>query len=110
MRESFFYGRDFIGDADLQAQLDHWLVTTANPRIHGTTREVPQLRFERDEKALLKPLAAHPYRPPIAAHPSAPHAATALVARTPSGAADPPRLAVERRDLRSYDQLLGVQP
>lgn len=110
LRENFFYGREFISDTDLQAQADHWLVNTANPRLHGTTREAPQLRFERDEKALLKPLAAHPYRPPTAAHPSAPHAAAATVARPLKGAADPLRLTVEQRPLRHYDQLLGVQP
>ena len=36
--------------------------TVANVRVHGTTREVPQVRFERDERAVLQPLAARPYR------------------------------------------------
>lgn len=106
VRENFFYGRDFMGDADLQAQAEHWLAATANPRIHGTTHEPPQLRFERDEKALLKPLAAYPYRPVVAARQAAPGAC----APSARPASDPPHPTVERRDLRLYDQLLGVQP
>lgn len=111
VRENFFYGREFVNDDDLQAQAEHWLERTANPRIHGTTQEAPQLRFERDEKALLKPLAAQPYRPPSATRPSAQNAvaATTAAVRSAEGARGQPRLVVERRDLRHYDQLLEVQ-
>lgn len=35
--------------------MHHWLDKVANVRAHGTTGEAPQLRFERDEQALLKP-------------------------------------------------------
>lgn len=61
LRESFFYGRTFLNDADLNAQAEHWLATTANLRRHRTTGEVPQLRFERDERLALKTLAPAPY-------------------------------------------------
>lgn len=61
VRESFFYGRTFLNDADLNAQAERWLSTTANQRRHRTTGEVPQLRFERDEREALKPLAPQPY-------------------------------------------------
>lgn len=62
VRRNFLYGRDFLGDADLAAQTHAWLEGTANVRVHGTTREPPRLRFERDEQAALQPLAPHPYR------------------------------------------------
>lgn len=109
LRQGFFYGRDFAGDDDLNAQAQHWLLATANVRHHRTIREAPQLRFERDERALLKPLAAHPYRPPAAA--ARPPEAAGTV---PSGRALRPAAAplpqVEQRPLRHYDQLLGVHP
>ncbi len=62
IRESFFYGREFANDDDLNAQASHWLETTANVRRHGTTGERPVERFERDERAVLRPLANSPYR------------------------------------------------
>ena len=62
VRESFFYGRPFLNDADLNAQALSWLERTANARTHRTTAEVPRVRFERDERVLLKPLALTPYR------------------------------------------------
>ena len=61
VRESFFYGRTFLNDADLNAQAEHWLERTANQRQHRTINEVPQLRFDRDERLMLKPLAPTPY-------------------------------------------------
>jgi transposase len=61
VRESFFYGRTFINDADLNDQAERWLQRTANVRRHRTVGEQPQLRFERDERMALKPLAATPY-------------------------------------------------
>ena len=39
-----------------------WLEGTANVRRHATTGERPIDRFERDERAVLLPLANHPYR------------------------------------------------
>ena len=50
LRQSFVYGRSFAGDADLQAQAEHWLATVANVRRHATTLEAPLTRFERDER------------------------------------------------------------
>lgn len=99
VRESFFYGRTFLNDADLNAQALSWTAQTANARLHRTTREVPQVRFERDERSILKPLALHPYRSVIL--PSA---------RAP---APPPRLpllpSVERRPLAVYGRLAGAR-
>lgn len=61
VRESFFYGRTFLNDADLNAQAERWLERTANRRRHRTTGESPGLRFDRDEQNTLKPLALTPY-------------------------------------------------
>jgi transposase len=61
LRENFFYGRTFLNDADLNAQAERWLETTANRRRHRTTGETPQRRFEQDERQALKPLALTPY-------------------------------------------------
>jgi transposase len=39
----------------LEQHLAEWM-TIADQRCHGTTREAPRLRFERDERAALRPL------------------------------------------------------
>ena len=62
IRNSFFYGREFLNDEDLNEQAQRWLEGTANVRRHGTTGERPVDRFERDEKQALLPLADGPYR------------------------------------------------
>ena len=62
VRHNFAYGREFIGDADLNAEALTWLARTANARVHGTTHEVPRERFERDERAPLLELASRPYQ------------------------------------------------
>jgi len=61
VRQSFFYGRTFLNDEDLNTQSEHWLHRICNARRHGTLREVPQVRFERDERARLGQLALRPY-------------------------------------------------
>lgn len=61
LRQSFFYGRDFLNDEDLNHQAMNWLSNTANVRRHRTTGESPQRRFERDEQETLQPLARRPY-------------------------------------------------
>ena len=62
LRDSFFYGRSFVNDDDLNEQAERWLEDTANVRRHGTTGERPVDRFERDEQIALRALADHPYR------------------------------------------------
>jgi transposase len=93
VRESFFYGRTFLNDADLNAQARCWTIQTANARVHRTTNEVPRVRFERDERAMLNPLARRPYRSLI----------------IPPSVAPRPQLqalpSVERRALAVYGQL-----
>jgi transposase len=94
VRENFFYGRRFLNDADLNAQALSWLERTANVRTHRTTTEVPRLRFERDERLLLRPLALRRYR-------------SLVLAATTSAASKPtyPALNVEQRPLAWYDRL-----
>jgi len=62
LRSSFFYGRTFRDLADLNAQCAAWLQETANARVHGTTREVPAERLEREQGQLL-PVPQEPYIP-----------------------------------------------
>ena len=92
LRESFFYGRVFVNDADLNEQAARWLEGTANVRRHGTTGERPVDRFERDERQVLRPLALHPYRRLGARQAAAPR-------RTPLAPVE-----VERRSLRVYSE------
>jgi hypothetical protein len=75
------------------------LAHTANVRLHGTTGEVPQLRFERDERAVLLPLAPYPYRTVLPLPPSrARQPILATIAR--------PLLTVERQPLETYAALV----
>ena len=88
IRENFFYGREFVSDADLNARALSWLEREANERVHGTLKEVPRVRFEREQQLLL-PLAERPYAgvPPASSAP---------------GEAVLPRVEVERRSLAAY--------
>lgn len=63
MRRNFLYGREFLADGDLDAQRLTWLEDIANVRVHGTTHERPRERFEREERAVLQPLARRAYEP-----------------------------------------------
>ena len=90
LRESFLHGRTFASDDDLNEQAARWLDGTANVRVHGTTGERPADRFERDERAALRPLANRPYRR-LGAVPAAPPARRRRVA-----------VEVEKRSLRAY--------
>jgi transposase len=94
LRDNFVYGREFLGDGDLDAQRLRWLDATANVRIHGTTKEAPRERCERDERHVLRPLAARPYRA-VCLAPE--REATATRSRPPVD------VTVERRTLTTYD-------
>ena len=59
LKRSFLEGRSFTGLDDLNQQLQHWLDTVANVRIHGTTGERPTDRHQ-EELAQLRPAAAVP--------------------------------------------------
>ena len=53
-------GRSFASFEVLQRHLAWWMVEVADERIHGTTKEKPSSRFERDERQSLRPLSARP--------------------------------------------------
>lgn len=96
LREGFFYGREFLNDEDLNEQLGFWIAHKANLRIHGTTHEIPQVRFERDERGTLLALAPRPYR---SAMPSMP-VISQRRASVPT---------VERRPLVVYSRIAGAR-
>ena len=98
VRQSFFYGREFLNDADLNQQALAWTQNTANARLHRTTGEVPQERFERDERAVLQGLAPRPYR------------SVAPLQAAPASAPRLPALpSVERRSLTIYSRIAGTR-
>ena len=51
----------FLHDADLDHQRQLWRDGVANVRLRGTTRERPRVRFDREERFLLQPLAPRRY-------------------------------------------------
>ena len=97
IRESFFYGRDFISDEDLNARAEKWLTGEANARVHGTLKERPADRFEA-ERGHLGPLARWPYRP-VTPRPGP------RDRRRGRRGSRPPRVEVERRPLTTYAQI-----
>jgi transposase len=103
VRKNFVYGREFLGDADLNAQALTWLEGTANIRLHGTTHEVPRERFERDERATLLSLAPRPYQS-LVLTPERMNARQGAhqVSSSPPGLE---RILVERRPLAAYARL-----
>ena len=94
IRDSFFYGRAFANDDDLNEQASCWLEGTANVRRHGTTGERPVDRFERDERGALRPLARRPYLR-LGARPIVEQARRRV----------PETVEVERRSLRVYAEV-----
>jgi len=53
-KRDFFYGEPFADFNDLEKKCINWLNEVANKRIHGTTKESPDEKFEK-EKNHLKP-------------------------------------------------------
>ena len=95
VRQSFFYGRQFVNDEDLNEQAQRWLDQTANVRVHATTDERPEKRFERDERGALGPLPPGPYRRVGA--PSRAESGTQLRR---------PQIMVEQRPLSVYGEIV----
>jgi transposase len=60
LKRSFLRGRRFASLADLNAQLQAWLRTVADQRVHGTTHEQPAARFPAEQ---LHPIAGRPPYP-----------------------------------------------
>ena len=95
VRSSFFYGRTFTSDEDLNTQARHWLDHVANVRTHGTLKERPVDRFEQ-ERDLLRPVASRLYRS-LVLSPEAKERTKAVL----------PRIDVERRSLEAYAEVAG---
>ena len=100
LRGNFVYGRTFLHDADLDQQRQWWLDRVANLRVHGTTREQPRIRFDREERFLLQPLAARSYTSLVIERPR--------VSPSRHGHARPRAMVtVEKRPLAAYAHLAG---
>ena len=98
LRGNFVYGRTFLHDADLDHQRQLWLERVANVRLHGTTRERPRIRFDREERFLLQPLAPRRYTSLLLDRPAA---------STPARRSPRPVVTVEKRPLAAYARLTG---
>jgi transposase len=98
VRESFFYGREFLNDADLNQQALSWMTRKANLRLHRTTLEVPQVRFDRDERPVLRALATRPYQ-----------SVAQLQSRREQPSKRPTLPSVERRALSVYGRMAGAR-
>ncbi len=61
IRNNFWSGREFKNFADLQNQATEWMNSFCNEREHRSTRKVPRLHFEAEEKITLLPLNPHKY-------------------------------------------------
>lgn len=61
IRNNFWSGREFKDMADLHAQATVWMNGFCNEREHRSTRKMPRLHFEAEEKIALLPLNPHFY-------------------------------------------------
>lgn len=55
VKQSALYGERFESWSALEAAVSDWLAQVANVRCHGTTKEVPQQRYESVERARMRP-------------------------------------------------------
>lgn len=64
VKRNFLAGRAFRDIVEANEKGLVWVYETAGQRIHGTTKRVPLERFDRYEKATLKPLPARRFEIP----------------------------------------------
>jgi len=60
-RERFFKGGQFHDLKDLREQARHWCLKVAGQRVHGTTRRLPLVVFQEEEKSKLLSYDGEPY-------------------------------------------------
>ncbi|HUB14105.1 MAG TPA: IS21 family transposase [Acetobacteraceae bacterium] len=60
VKKNAIAGRCFESWSALEAHLDEWTREIADKRVHGTTGEMPIVRFLRAEAAVLRPIAGVP--------------------------------------------------
>lgn len=63
-REDFFRGEAFRDLPDMQQRAGLWRRETAGTRLHGTTRRVPRVVFETEERTTLLPAPTVPFDRP----------------------------------------------
>ncbi len=66
VKDNFLTGRIFEGLDDLNLQGRHWLDSTANVRIHGTTQCRPVDLFQQEELTPLASIAPYRFLDPVA--------------------------------------------
>ena len=59
VKDNFLNGRSFDGIDDLNAQASHWSDTTANVRVHATTREQPAVLWRQEQLTPLGSIAPY---------------------------------------------------
>jgi len=64
VKQQIISGRTFTDIRDANTYAWHWCAKVIANRVTRTTGETPLVRFERDEKACLKPLPIEPFDPP----------------------------------------------
>lgn len=64
VQERFWKGGTFTDLADVRTQAERWCREVAGQRVHGTTRQVPRVVFEDQERAALLPWDGNPYDVP----------------------------------------------
>lgn len=67
VKRNFIAGRKFEHINQLNQQMRTWMIKTANQRVHGTTKQVPQIVFDQEEKPKLQslPQEAFPLTPAL---------------------------------------------
>ncbi len=64
VRQQLVAGRTYLDLADANEKALVWSLDEIGMHPHGTTHEAPRIRFERDEKGVLKELPAHRFEMP----------------------------------------------
>ena len=65
VQERFWRGGSFSDLADVRVQAEHWCRQVAGQRVHGTTRQVPMVVFEDQERQHLLPYDGVIYEVPL---------------------------------------------
>jgi transposase len=61
VKRNFLAGQTFADLEAMNQRVKVWIMETAGPRIHGTTKEPPLARFSRIERDALQPLPEEPF-------------------------------------------------
>jgi len=69
-RERWWKGATFIDLADSRQRAAAWCRDVAGQRVHGTTRRLPRVVFEDEERAQLQPYDGVPYDVPLWSDPT----------------------------------------